>query len=145
MDWLRAEGPSESTLANSVETLLPDIIARCLHFVGDVVSVRAGLLSKERVETIISSVRLEMDEIKKENGVWREAEIVTKAGELRLSPRPQISTWESGLHAVPVQTTPSKCSQSEICSTAVTAKSEGAWPNLTSSLPRERNTAGEST
>jgi hypothetical protein len=30
MDWLRAERPSESTLAYSVETLLFDIIARCL-------------------------------------------------------------------------------------------------------------------
>ena len=30
MDWLRAERPSESTLAHSVETLLFSIIARCL-------------------------------------------------------------------------------------------------------------------
>jgi hypothetical protein len=50
------------------------------------VDVRAGLLGKEHVEAIISSVRLEMEEIKKENEVWREAEIVTKAAELGLSP-----------------------------------------------------------
>ena len=86
MDWLCAECPSEPTLANSAETLLPDIITHCLYFVGDVVSVRAGLLSKERVETILISVRLAMDKINKENGVWRETELVTKAGELGLSP-----------------------------------------------------------
>jgi hypothetical protein len=86
MDWLRAERPSESTLANSVEALLPGIIAKCLHFVGKPVGVRAGLLSKERVEAIISRDCLEMDEIKKENEVSREAEIVTKAAQLGLSP-----------------------------------------------------------
>ena len=32
-------------------------------------------------EAIISSVRLEMEEIKKENEVWREAEIVLKAAQ----------------------------------------------------------------
>src|SRR5450759_4823837 len=87
MDWLRAERPSESTLAYSVETLLFDIIARCLSYVGEPVDVRAGLLSKKHVWAIISSVRLEMDEIKKENEVWREAEIVTKARQLGLSPQ----------------------------------------------------------
>jgi hypothetical protein len=86
LDWLRAERPSESTLAYSVETLLFHIIWRCLYYVGEPVDVRAGLLSKEHVEAIISSVRLEMDEIKKENEVWREAEIVTKAAHLGLSP-----------------------------------------------------------
>jgi hypothetical protein len=35
MDWLRAERPSESTLAYSVETLLFSIIARCLRYVGE--------------------------------------------------------------------------------------------------------------
>ena len=85
MDWLRAERPSESTLAYSVETLLFGIIARCLRYVGEPVDVRAGLLSKKHVWAIISSVCLEMDEIKKENEVWREAEIVTKAAHLGLS------------------------------------------------------------
>src|ERR1039458_6939753 len=86
MDWLRAERPSESTFAYSVETLLFSIIARCLYYVGEPVDVRAGLLSKKHVWAIISSVRLEMEEIKKENEVWREAEIVTKAAHLGLSP-----------------------------------------------------------
>jgi hypothetical protein len=84
--WLRAERPSESTLAYSVETLLFSIIARCLYYVGEPVDVRAGLLSKKHVWAIISSVRREMEEIKKENEVWREAEIVTKAAHLGLSP-----------------------------------------------------------
>jgi hypothetical protein len=86
--WLRAERPreSESTLAYSVETLLFSIIARCLYYVGEPVDVRAGLLSKKHVWAIISSVRREMEEIKKENEVWREAEIVTKASHLGLSP-----------------------------------------------------------
>ena len=70
---LRAERPSEFTLAYSVKTLLFDIIWRCLHYVGEPVDVRAGLLGKERVEAIINSVRLEMEEVKKENEVWREA------------------------------------------------------------------------
>ena len=86
MDWLRAERPSESTLAYSVETLLFSIIARCLYYLGEPVDVRAGLLSKKHVWAIISSVRREMEEIKKENEVWREAEIVTKAAHLGLSP-----------------------------------------------------------
>jgi hypothetical protein len=85
MDWLSAERPSESTLAYSVETLLFSIIARCLHYVGEPVDVRAGLLSKKHVWAIISSVCLELDEIKKENEVWREAEIVTKAAHLGLA------------------------------------------------------------
>ena len=83
---LRAERPSESTFAYSVETLLFSIIARCLRYVGEPVDVRAGLLSKKHVWAIISSVRREMEEIKKENEVWREAEIVTKAAHLGLSP-----------------------------------------------------------
>src|SRR5450759_34695 len=83
--WLCAERPSESTLAYSVETLLFSIIARCLHYVGEPVGVRAGLLSKKHVWAIISSVCLEMDEIKKENELWREAKIVTRAAHLGLA------------------------------------------------------------
>ena len=93
---MRAERPSEFTLAYSVETLLFDIIWRCLHYVGEPVDVRAGLLGKERVEAIINSVRLEMEEVKKENEVWREAEIVTKAAQLGLSPMAStlgVGTW----------------------------------------------------
>jgi hypothetical protein len=86
LGWLRDERPSESTLAYSAETLLFHIIWRCLYYVGEPVDVRAGLLSKVHVEAIISSVRLEMDEVEKENEVWREAAIVTKAAELGLSP-----------------------------------------------------------
>ena len=96
LDWLRTERPSESTLAYSAETLLFHIICRCLYYVGEPVDVRAGLLSKEHVEAIISSVRLEMDEIKKENEVWREAEIVTIAAHLGLSPQASnlgVATW----------------------------------------------------
>src|ERR1035437_8124374 len=78
MDWLRAERPSEDTLAYSVETLLFSIIARCLRYVGEPVDVRDGLLSKGHVWAIISSVCLEMDEMKKENELWREAQIVSK-------------------------------------------------------------------
>ena len=85
MDWLCAERPSESTLAHSVETLLFGIIASCLYYVGEPVDVRAGLLSRRHVEAIISSVCLEMDEIKKENELWREAKIVTKAAQLGLA------------------------------------------------------------
>jgi hypothetical protein len=48
MDWLRAERPSEYTLAYSVETLLFSIIARCLRYVGEPVDVRAGLLLQSR-------------------------------------------------------------------------------------------------
>src|ERR1019366_6135262 len=61
MDWFWAERPSESTLAYSVETLLFDIIARCLRYVGEPVDVRAGLLSKKHVWAIISGVRREME------------------------------------------------------------------------------------
>src|ERR1035437_4246048 len=82
MDWLRAERPSEYTLAYSVETLLFSIIARCLRYVGEPVDVRAGLLSKGHVWAIITSVSLEIDEIMKENELWRERKIVTKAAEL---------------------------------------------------------------
>jgi hypothetical protein len=85
MDWLRAERPSVSTLAYSIDTLLFSIIARCLRYVGQPVDVRAGLLSKKHVEAIINSVCFELDEIKKENEVWREAEIVTKAAHLGLA------------------------------------------------------------
>jgi hypothetical protein len=85
--WLRSEGPSESTLAYSVETLLFSIIARCRYYLGEPVDVRPGLLSKKHLWAIISSVRREMDEIRKENEVWREAEIVTKARQLGLSPK----------------------------------------------------------
>ena len=96
LDWLRAERPSESTLAYSAETLLFHIIWSCLHYVGEPVDVRAGLLRKEHVEAIISSIRLEMNEIKKENEVWREAEIVTKAAQVGLSPKAStldVGTW----------------------------------------------------
>jgi hypothetical protein len=85
--WLCAERPSESTLADSVETLLFSIIARCFCYLGEPVDVRAGLLSKKHLWAIIRSVRGEMEEIKKENEVWREAEIVTKARQLGLSPQ----------------------------------------------------------
>jgi hypothetical protein len=85
MDWLRAERPSVSTLAYSIETLLFSIIARCLRYVGEPVDVRAGLLSKKHVEAIINSACIELEEIKKENEVWREAEIVTKAAHLGLA------------------------------------------------------------
>ena len=82
---MRDERPSESTLAYSVETLLFSIITRCLRYVGEPVDVRAGLLSKGHVWAIISSVCLEMDEIKNENEFWREATIVTKAAHLGLA------------------------------------------------------------
>jgi hypothetical protein len=88
MDWLRAERPSESTLAYSVETLLFKIIARCLRYVGEPVDVRAGLLSKGHVWAIITSVCLEMDEIKNENELGRRAEIVTTAAHLGLALQP---------------------------------------------------------
>src|SRR5664280_2498955 len=76
---------SRSPLAYSAETLLFSIIARCLRYVGEPVDVRAGLLSKGHVWAIISCVCLEMDEIKKENELWREAKIVTKAAHLGLA------------------------------------------------------------
>jgi hypothetical protein len=85
MDWLHAERPSEGALAYSVETLLFDIVARCLRYVGEPVDVRSGLLGKGHVWMIISSVGLEMDEIKKENESRREAKIVTKAAHLGLA------------------------------------------------------------
>src|ERR1019366_6052631 len=65
MDWLRAERPSVSTLAYSIDTLLFSIIARCLRYVGQPVDVRAGLLSNKHVEALINSVCFELDEIKK--------------------------------------------------------------------------------
>ena len=85
MDWLSAERPSVSTLAYSIDALLFSIIARCLRYVGKPVDVRAGLLSKKHVEAIINSVCFELEEIKKENEVWRETEIVTKAAHLGLA------------------------------------------------------------
>ena len=54
------------------------------------------LISKEHVEAIVSSVRLEMDEIKKENEVWWEAEIVSRAAHLGLLPQASklgVATW----------------------------------------------------
>ena len=72
------------------------IIWRCLYYVGEPVDVRGGLLSKQHVEAIVSSVRLETDEIKEENEVWREAEIVTKAAHLGLLPQASnlgVATW----------------------------------------------------
>ena len=85
MDWLRTERPSVSTLTYSIDTLLFSMIAMCLRYVGYPVDVRAGLLSKKHVEAIINSACIELDEIKKENEVWREAEIVTKAAHLGLA------------------------------------------------------------
>jgi hypothetical protein len=85
MGWLRAERPSEGKLAYSVETLLFSIIARCRRYAGEPVDIRAGLLSKGHIWAIISSVCLEMDEIKNENEFWREATIVTKAAHLGLA------------------------------------------------------------
>src|ERR1039457_6536242 len=96
MDWLRAERPSVSTLTYSIDTLLFSIIARCLRYVGEPVDVRAGLLSKKHVEAIINSACIELEEIKKENEVWREAETVTKAAHLGLAleaPNFRKGTW----------------------------------------------------
>ena len=126
MDWLHAERPSEGALAYSVETLLFDIVARCLRYVGEPVDVRSGLLGKGHVWAIISSVGLEMDEIKKENESWREAKIVTKAAHLDWRCRPHISAEEPGSHAVPGQTTPSNCSQSKIFFTVGAAEPAAA-------------------
>jgi hypothetical protein len=96
MDWLCAERLSESTLAYSAETLLFNIIARCLRYIGEPVDVRAGLLSKGHVWAIISSVDREMTEIKNENELWRGATIVTQAAHLGLAPQPSDfgrGTW----------------------------------------------------
>jgi len=96
MDWLRAEGPSENTLAFSVDILLFSIIERCLRYVGEPVDVRAGLLSKGHVWAIITSVCLEMDEIKNDNELGRRAEIVTTAAHLGLALQPSQfgrGTW----------------------------------------------------
>jgi hypothetical protein len=73
-DWVRRTA--------EITSLLFDIVARCLRYVGEPVDVRSGLLGKGHVWAIISSVGLEMDEIKKENESWREAKIVTKAAHL---------------------------------------------------------------
>src|ERR1039458_1463094 len=85
MDWLHAERPSENMLVDSVETLLFSIITRCLRYVGEPVDVRAALLGKGHVWAIISSVGLEMDEIKQENELEREAKLVNKAAQLGLA------------------------------------------------------------
>ena len=82
---LRAERPSEDTLAYSVETVLFSTIVRCLRYVGEPVDVRAGLLNKGHVWAIISIVCLEMDETWKENELWRVAPIVTKAAHLGIA------------------------------------------------------------
>jgi hypothetical protein len=95
MDWLCAEKPTDCTLAYSVETLLFNIIARCLRYVGDPVDVRAGSFSKAHVWAIISSVCLEMNEIKKENELLREAKIETKAAHMGLAP--QASHFNLGI------------------------------------------------
>jgi hypothetical protein len=95
LDWLRVERPSESTLAYSAETLLFDIVWRCLYYFGEPVDARPGLLSKEHVEAIIRGVRLEMDETKKENEVWRRTKIVTTAAEVGLLPA--ASTLGAGI------------------------------------------------
>jgi hypothetical protein len=71
--------------------LLIDATGVAARYVGEPVDVRAGLLSREQVEAIISSVRPEMEEIKKENEVWREAEIVLKAPNRDFRRRPQLT------------------------------------------------------
>jgi hypothetical protein len=124
MSWLHAERPSESTLAYSIEILLFSIIARRLRYVGEPVDVRAGLLGGGQVWAIINSVCLEMDEIKNENELWREAKLITKAAHLGLAL--EASQEEPGSHVVPGKTPPSNCSQSEICSIAAVAESEAA-------------------
>ena len=86
MNWLSAERPSTSTLANSVEALMPSLIMRCLTFVGKPVDVWAGLLGKERVGIVINASWLEMDEIEKGNEVSRKAAVVAKAEQLGLAP-----------------------------------------------------------
>jgi hypothetical protein len=62
-----------------------DIVARCLHFVGEPVDIRAGLLSTQHVRAIVSSVGLKMDETRKASELWRQAPIVTKAAQLGLA------------------------------------------------------------
>jgi hypothetical protein len=100
--WLRAERPSDSTLAYSAETLLFHIIWSCLYYVGEPVDVRSGLLSKKHVDAIISSVRIEMDETKKANEEWRASEIAPNTFEVRsLSKLNTVTTnmGNSGLSA----------------------------------------------
>ena len=82
------------------------IIWRCLYYVGEPVDVRGGLLSKQHVEAIVSSVRLETDEIKEENEVWREAEIVTKAAHLGLLPQASNLGVVAKFHALQVRQGP---------------------------------------
>jgi hypothetical protein len=43
------------------------------------------LLGKDHAWAIVSSVGLEMDEIKNENELWREAKLITKAAHLGLA------------------------------------------------------------
>jgi hypothetical protein len=76
---------------------------------GEPVDVRSGLLGKGHVWAIISSVGLEMDEIKKENESWREAKIVTKAAHLGLALQASHFSRGSESRVVPGQTTPSNC------------------------------------
>jgi len=95
MNWLHAERPTESTLAESVEALMPGIIASCLRQVGKPVTIRDGSLRKESVMTMIDAVCLHMAKIQEENKSWREAKIILKAAELGLLPKP--SKYRSGI------------------------------------------------
>jgi hypothetical protein len=83
--WLRAERPSEDTLACSVETLLFSIVARCRRYVGEPVDIRAGLFSKQHMWAIVSSVGLDMDEIEKENELLRGSKLISRAAHLGLA------------------------------------------------------------
>jgi hypothetical protein len=85
MDWLRAERPSEDTLACSVEALLFSIIARCRRYIGEPVDIRAGLLSRQHLWAIVSSVGLDMDEIKNENELLRGSKLISRAVHLGLA------------------------------------------------------------
>jgi hypothetical protein len=95
MNWLHAERPTESKLVDSVEALMPGIIASCLRHVGKPVIVRDGILRKERVATMIDAVCLHMSKIQKANESWREAQIVVKAAALGLLPKP--SNYMAGI------------------------------------------------
>ena len=77
----------ESSFTYFVVPLLFGIFARCLRFVVELVDVRAGLLRKEHVWAIITSVCLDMDETRKANELWRQAQIITKAAQLGLALR----------------------------------------------------------
>jgi hypothetical protein len=97
MDWLWAEKTSELELIDSVEAMMPGIIQKCLTYVGKPVDVRAGLLTKERVEIIIHTVLDEAAAIQRANEVSRESEIVTKAKVLKLAP--EASKFTRGIWA----------------------------------------------